>query len=58
MIVYLNLDEVIRIIREYDDAKERMMKKWRLTQIPGRGDPQHAAARFAPAGRDRHHARS
>ncbi len=32
MIVYLNLDEVIQIIRRYDDAKERMMKKWRLTQ--------------------------
>ena len=31
MIVYLNLDEVIRIIREYDDAKERMIKKWKLT---------------------------
>ena len=31
MIVYLNLDEVIRIIREYDDAKERMMKRWRLS---------------------------
>jgi topoisomerase IV subunit A len=33
MIVYLNLDEVIRIIREYDDAKERMVKRWRLTEI-------------------------
>jgi topoisomerase-4 subunit A len=33
MIVYLNLDEVIRIIREHDDAKERMMKRWRLTEI-------------------------
>ena len=33
MIVYLNLDEVIRIIREYDDAKERMIKKWKLTDI-------------------------
>jgi topoisomerase-4 subunit A len=32
MIVYVNLDEVIRIIREYDDAKERMMKKWHLTE--------------------------
>ncbi len=31
MIVYLNLDEVIRIIREHDDAKERMMKRWRLS---------------------------
>jgi len=33
MIVYLNLDEVIRIIREYDDAKERMIKKWKLTEV-------------------------
>ncbi|HXE29676.1 MAG TPA: DNA topoisomerase IV subunit A [Stellaceae bacterium] len=33
MIVYLNIDEVIRIIREYDDAKERMIKKWKLTEI-------------------------
>jgi topoisomerase-4 subunit A len=33
MIVYLNLDEVIRIIREHDDAKERMMKRWRLTDV-------------------------
>jgi topoisomerase-4 subunit A len=33
MIVYLNLDEVIRIIREHDDAKERMIKRWRLTEV-------------------------
>ena len=33
MIVYLNLDEVIRIIREHDDAKERMMKRWRLSEM-------------------------
>jgi topoisomerase-4 subunit A len=33
MIVYLNIDEVIKIIREYDDAKERMIKKWKLTDI-------------------------
>jgi topoisomerase-4 subunit A len=33
MIVYLNLDEVIRIIREHDDAKERMMKRWRLSDV-------------------------
>ncbi|HXP32147.1 MAG TPA: DNA topoisomerase IV subunit A [Stellaceae bacterium] len=32
MIVYLHLDEVIRIIREHDDAKERMMKRWRLSE--------------------------
>ncbi len=33
MIVYIHLDEVIRIIREYDDAKERMIKKWKLSDI-------------------------
>jgi topoisomerase-4 subunit A len=33
MIVYLNLDEVIRIIREHDDAKERMIKRWRLSEV-------------------------
>ena len=33
MVVYLNLDEVIRIIREHDDAKERMMKRWRLSEV-------------------------
>jgi topoisomerase IV subunit A len=33
MIVYIHLDEVIRLIREYDDAKERMMKKWKLSEV-------------------------
>jgi topoisomerase-4 subunit A len=33
LIAYLNLDEVIRIIREEDDAKQVMMKKWKLTEI-------------------------
>jgi topoisomerase IV subunit A len=33
MVVYLNVDEVIRIIREHDDAKERMMKRWRLSEL-------------------------
>jgi topoisomerase-4 subunit A len=33
MIVYIHLDEVIRIIREYDDAKERMIKKWKLSDV-------------------------
>ena len=32
-IVYLNLDEVIRIIREEDDPKARMMKRWKLTEV-------------------------
>ncbi len=33
LIAYLNLDEVIRIIREEDDAKAVMMMKWSLTEI-------------------------
>jgi topoisomerase-4 subunit A len=33
MIVYLNLDEVIRIIREEDDPKARMMKRWKLSDL-------------------------
>ncbi len=32
MIVYLHIDAVIRLIREHDDAKERMMKRWQLTE--------------------------
>ncbi|HUK60437.1 MAG TPA: DNA topoisomerase IV subunit A [Stellaceae bacterium] len=33
IIVYLNLDEVIRIIREEDDPKARLMKRWKLTEV-------------------------
>jgi topoisomerase-4 subunit A len=33
MIVYLNLDEVIRIIREEDDPKAKMQKRWKLTDV-------------------------
>jgi topoisomerase IV subunit A len=33
IIVYLNLDEVIRIIREEDDPKARMMKRWKLSEL-------------------------
>lgn len=33
MIAYLNLDEVIRIIREEDEPKPVMMKKWKLTEV-------------------------
>ena len=31
LIAYLNIDEVIRIIREEDEPKPVMMKKWKLT---------------------------
>ncbi|HWA44914.1 MAG TPA: DNA topoisomerase IV subunit A [Hypericibacter adhaerens] len=33
LIAYLNIDEVIRIIRREDDPKAKMMKKWDLTEI-------------------------
>jgi topoisomerase-4 subunit A len=33
IIVYLNLDEVIRIIRESDDAKAELMARWDLSEL-------------------------
>jgi topoisomerase-4 subunit A len=33
LIVYLNIDAVIRIIRREDDPKAVMMKKWKLTDV-------------------------
>lgn len=33
LIAYLNLDEVIRIIREEDEPKAIMMKKWKLSDV-------------------------
>src|SRR5690606_40438506 len=33
LIAYLNLDEVIRIIREEDEPKPVMMAKWELTDL-------------------------
>ena len=33
LIVYLNIDEVIRIIREEDDPKESLMKTFKLTDV-------------------------
>jgi len=33
IVAYLNIDEVIRIIREHDDPKARMMKKWGLSDV-------------------------
>jgi topoisomerase-4 subunit A len=33
IIVYLNLDEVIRIIREGDDPKAEMMARWDLSEV-------------------------
>ncbi|MEC9369165.1 MAG: DNA topoisomerase IV subunit A, partial [Pseudomonadota bacterium] len=33
LIAYLNLDEVIRIIREEDEPKKRLMKRFKLTDV-------------------------
>jgi topoisomerase-4 subunit A len=33
IVVYLNLDEVIRIIREGDDPKAEMIARWELTEV-------------------------
>lgn len=33
IIVYINIDEVIDIIRSYDDAKQRLIKKYNLSEI-------------------------
>lgn len=33
LVAYLNLDEVIRIIREEDEPKKEMMAKWNLTDV-------------------------
>ena len=33
LIAYLNLDEVIKIIRTEDDPKPEMMKRWKLTDL-------------------------
>ena len=35
LIAYLNIDEVIRIIREEDDPKAEMVRRWELTEVPG-----------------------
>ena len=33
LIAYLNIDEVIKIIREEDDPKTKMIKRWKLTEV-------------------------
>src|SRR3954449_10582476 len=33
IVVYVNLDEVIRIVRESDDPKAEMMARWELTEV-------------------------
>ncbi|MGJ3629165.1 hypothetical protein AB5I41_24090 [Sphingomonas sp. MMS24-JH45] len=50
-VAFLNLDRVIEIIRTEDEPKAVMMAEFGADR-PARGDPQHAAALPAPAGRD------
>ncbi len=33
LVAYLNIDEVIRIVRHDDDPKQQMMKKWQLSEM-------------------------
>ncbi len=44
LIAYLNIDEVIRIIRFEDEPKQKLIDALRTDRDTGRGDPQHAAA--------------
>ena len=44
LIAFLNLDEVIRIIRREDEPKPVLIKRFKLSDEQGRGDPQHAPA--------------
>ena len=49
LIAYLNLDEVIRIIRTEDEPKPVLMKALQAHRRAGRGDPQHAPPQPAQA---------
>ncbi len=53
LIVYLNIDKVIKIIRTKDEPKEELMKAFKLSGAAGRGHPEHASAFVAQAGGDR-----
>ncbi len=50
LVAYLNLDEVIRIIREEDEPKPALMTRFSLTDLQAECDPQHAPALAAQAG--------
>ena len=47
--VFLNLDEVIRIIREEDQPKPALIARFDADRCAGRGDPEHAPALAAAA---------
>ncbi len=50
--VFLNLDEVIRIIRYEDDPKPALIDRLHADGRAGRSDPEHAPAQPAPPGGD------
>ncbi len=49
IVAYLNLDEVIRIIREEDEPKRALMETFKPDRRSGRSHPQHAPAVAAQA---------
>ena len=49
IVVFLNLDEVIRIIREEDEPKEALKARFALTEDAGQLCPRHPPAFAAPA---------
>ncbi len=52
LIVYLDLDEVIRIVRFEDEPKARPDRPLRAVRHPGRGHPEHPPALAGPPGGD------
>ena len=52
LIVFLNLDEVIRIVRFEDDPKAELIEALRAHRHPGRGHPQHPPSPAGQAGGD------
>ena len=49
IVVFLNLDEVIRIIREEDEPKEALKARFGLSELQVDLRPRHAPAKPAPA---------
>ena len=58
LIVYLNIDKVIKIIREKDEPKPALDEGVQAHRRAGRGDPQYAAALLAQARGDGDQARA
>ncbi len=52
LIAYLNIDEVIAIIRYEDDPKAELMRRFGSVRPAGGGDPQPALCATGEAGRD------